>query len=157
MTMSSNIFTLCIVRDNEKILVQKREKHPFKGFWNAPGGKVELRESPTEACLREVYEETGLHLNDLKFRGIMTVSNAIRKLGTEVLMLFESSDFEGELTSSDEGLIDWIDLDTIYNSRNVPDSMTYILPYIVDYEGIITGKLIYNKNELEVCDISLQA
>jgi 8-oxo-dGTP diphosphatase len=153
----SNVFTLCIVRDNEKILVQKREKHPFKGFWNAPGGKVELKESPTEACLREVFEETGLQLNELKFRGVMTISNSTRKLGTEILMLFESNNFEGEIISSHEGQVDWIDLDTIYTSHNVPDSMTYILPYIVDCEGIITGKLVYNKNRLEVCDISLQA
>lgn len=71
-------------------------------------------------------------------------------------MLFDSSNFYGELNSSDEGEVDWIELDKIYGSKHVPESMMYLLPYIVDYEGIITGKLVYNKHMLEECDISLQ-
>ncbi|MBB6670066.1 NUDIX hydrolase [Cohnella nanjingensis] len=153
----TRIFTLCIVRDNNKILVQKRHKSPFKGYWNAPGGKVEIQESPKEACIREVMEETGLHLAEIRFRGVMTVSNSIKKFETGVLMLFDSSNFYGELISSDEGEVDWIELDKIYGSKHVPESMMYLLPYIVDYEGIITGKLVYNKHMLEECDISLQA
>ncbi|GIO61584.1 NUDIX hydrolase [Paenibacillus cineris] len=152
-----NVFTLCIVRDNDRILVQKRHKSPFKGYWNAPGGKVELQESPKEACIREVMEETGIYLNDIKFRGVMTVSNALKKVGTEVLMLFESSDFHGQLVSSKEGEVDWVEMDTLYSSKYVPESMTYLLPYITDCDGIITGKLVYNRHKLEVCDITLQS
>jgi 8-oxo-dGTP diphosphatase len=151
-----SIFTLCIIRDDDKVLFQKRYKSPFKGYWNAPGGKVEIQESPKEACIREVYEETGISLNSIKFRGVMTVSDTTKKIDTEVLMLFESNSFQGELISSNEGEVDWIELDRIYESSIVPESMTYLLPYITDYEGIITGKLVYNRQTLEICDISLQ-
>ncbi|MCW3793258.1 NUDIX domain-containing protein [Paenibacillus sp. LS1] len=152
-----SIFTLCIIRDDDKVLFQKRYKSPFKGYWNAPGGKVEIQESPKEACIREVYEETGISLNSIKFRGVMTVSDTTKKIDTEVLMLFESNSFQGELISSNEGEVDWIELDRIYESSIVPESMTYLLPYITDYEGIITGKLVYNRQTLEICDISLQS
>lgn len=35
-------------------------KHKKLGKWLQPGGHIELNESPEEAALREVYEETGL-------------------------------------------------------------------------------------------------
>lgn len=37
-------------------------------FWNYPGGKVEHGETPEAAAIREVYEETGIHV--LKLREI---------------------------------------------------------------------------------------
>lgn len=157
MRLLSSIFTLCVVRDDNKILVQRREKTPFKGYWNAPGGKVEVQETPIEACLREVFEETGLHLNEVRFRGVMTVSSSSKQQSTQLLMLFDSDNFNGELLSSLEGVVDWIELDKIYSSKNVPASTTYLLPYILESEGIITGKLVYNKESLEICDISLQS
>ncbi|MBQ4900315.1 NUDIX domain-containing protein [Paenibacillus sp. Marseille-P2973] len=152
----SSIFTLCVVRDEDKILVQKREKTPFKGYWNAPGGKVEGQETPIEACLREVFEETGLQLNEVRFRGVMTVSSLSRQQNTQLLMLFDSNNYNGELMPSSEGEVDWIEIDKIYNSKIIPASTTYLLPYIMESEGIITGKLVYNRELLEVCDISLQ-
>ncbi|GIN62735.1 hypothetical protein J27TS8_27280 [Robertmurraya siralis] len=150
----SSIFTLCFVHDNEKILLQKRNKSPFVGYWNPPGGKVENSESPLEACIREVKEETGLLLTNVKFRGVFTVFND--KRSTSAIMVFQSNDFVGDITSSCEGDIDWIKIDKdLYCSNLVPNSFTYILPYIIENDEILTGKLIYNRNRLEVCDISL--
>lgn len=39
-------------------------KHPKRG-WEVPGGKVDPGETPTEAALREVFEESGALLEDL--------------------------------------------------------------------------------------------
>lgn len=150
----NSIFTLCFIQNTDKILLQKRNKSPFRGYWNPPGGKVENEESPIEACLREVKEETGLTLKDVKFRGIFTVFNG--KKNTSAIMVFHSNSFEGELYSSSEGEVDWVTIDQhLYRSDLVPDSFTYILPYIVEEEGVLTGKLVYNKNRLETCDISI--
>ena len=38
----------------------KRAHEPLQGHWNLPGGAVELGETLTQACAREVREETGL-------------------------------------------------------------------------------------------------
>src|SRR3989344_8081647 len=39
-----------------------------RGYWNFPKGKIESEEKSWEAAVREVHEETGLKLSDLKFR-----------------------------------------------------------------------------------------
>ena len=52
------------VRGNE-VLLMHRHKEPNLGLWIAPGGKVELDESPYETAHREMLEETGLVVDTL--------------------------------------------------------------------------------------------
>ncbi|UTW70129.1 NUDIX domain-containing protein [Anaerobacillus sp. HL2] len=48
-------------------------------IWNTPGGKVEILESPLEACKEEVQEETGLNLKSVSFRGVITITSKSRR------------------------------------------------------------------------------
>jgi len=50
-----------IVRDGLVLLV-RRGKEPFTGFWSLPGGRVEPGETMQDAVKREVREETGLDI-----------------------------------------------------------------------------------------------
>lgn len=42
------------------VLLGKRAREPFQGWWDVPGGFLEPWERPMEALVREVREETGL-------------------------------------------------------------------------------------------------
>ncbi|MDE0780435.1 MAG: (deoxy)nucleoside triphosphate pyrophosphohydrolase [Alphaproteobacteria bacterium] len=46
--------------DNRVLLAQRPEGKPMAGFWEFPGGKVELGETPEAALIRELNEELGI-------------------------------------------------------------------------------------------------
>lgn len=47
---------------DEKVLLVKRAKPPFKGLWTIPGGKVHWGETLQQALERELQEETGINV-----------------------------------------------------------------------------------------------
>ena len=44
------------------LLLVRRERAPFKGYWDIPGGFLEENEDPHTGARREAREETGLHV-----------------------------------------------------------------------------------------------
>lgn len=60
--------TNCVLlKDNKVLLLQK----PKRGWWVAPGGKMEPGESVRDSCIREFREETGIYLKTLILRGFL--------------------------------------------------------------------------------------
>jgi mutator protein MutT len=51
-----------IILDGDRVLLVKRGQAPMLGEWSLPGGAVELGETLAAAVVREVQEETGLHV-----------------------------------------------------------------------------------------------
>ncbi len=52
---------VCVAKDRKnRILIARRNLKPCINKWALPGGFIELGETPEEACLRELQEETGL-------------------------------------------------------------------------------------------------
>jgi 8-oxo-dGTP diphosphatase len=49
-----------------EVLLIRRRKDPYKGFWALPGGFLEIEETPEDGARRELREETGLEINVLK-------------------------------------------------------------------------------------------
>lgn len=95
---------MCLICDGNKVLVQ--EKVGTKGLV-FPGGHVEEGESLLESVVREMKEETGLTIENPKVCGF---KDWIQEDGTRyVVLLYKTHKFTGELKSSDEGRVFWID------------------------------------------------
>lgn len=55
-----------VYNESGKILCLQREKNPGKGLLGLPGGFVDIGESIEDAAIREVKEETGIDIENLK-------------------------------------------------------------------------------------------
>lgn len=107
--------TLCYLeRDGAYLMLHrvKKENDENRDKWIGVGGKFNNGESPFDCARREVFEETGLTLSSLKYRGIVTFVSD--EYGTEYMHLFTSDDFSGEIKPEcDEGILEWVEKDKI--------------------------------------------
>jgi 8-oxo-dGTP diphosphatase len=53
--------------DGSRVLLIQRARPPYEGIWTLPGGRIEDGETAEEAAAREVKEELGLDVSDLRF------------------------------------------------------------------------------------------
>ena len=83
---------MAIVENQQQILLVKRGVAPAKGAWTFPSGFIEAAETPEEAVLRELKEETGIvgsirgiinaYTEHSKIYGpIINIAYAVRPLG----------------------------------------------------------------------------
>lgn len=55
-----------LISNRNSVLLIERGRDPFKGKWALPGGFIEMDEELETACRRELEEETGLRVGELK-------------------------------------------------------------------------------------------
>jgi 8-oxo-dGTP diphosphatase len=61
----------CVIRDPEgRVLLIRRKHEPFAGSFALPGGFVEIGETVEAACRREVREEAGIDVGELRLVGV---------------------------------------------------------------------------------------
>ncbi len=79
-------FNVIIVynKENNKILMCRREKEPYKGKFNLVGGKVEQGEPELYAAYRELQEETGITKNDITLTNLMNFEYLMSDMELEV-------------------------------------------------------------------------
>ena len=73
-----------------------------------PGGHVEPKESFAESVIREVKEETGLDITDVQLCGVKQWTQRDGEF-RYIVLFYKTDKFSGELKSSDEGKVFWID------------------------------------------------
>lgn len=71
-----------IINSNGELLVATRAHDPAKGTFDLPGGFVDMNETGEEAVIREVKEETGLHVSQAKY--MFSIPNTYVYSGFEV-------------------------------------------------------------------------
>ena len=71
-------------KDENEILMCKREKEPYKGKFNLVGGKVEKNENELHAAYRELCEETGITSDDIILTHIMNFQYIMQDMELEV-------------------------------------------------------------------------
>ena len=143
--------TLCYIEKDGKYLMLNRNKKETDcngGKWIGVGGKIEENESPTEALLREVKEETSLVLNNYRLRGIITfVSDTWEG---EYMFLYTSSSFDGTVCECDEGELHWVEKERVFELPLWEGDRVF-LKYLNEDRDFFNLKLVYEGDTLIEC------
>lgn len=131
-----------------QVLVQDRIKS-WKG-WSFPGGHLEDGESVVDCAKREVKEETGLTVENLKSCGIIHWLNN-KTFDRYLVFLFKTTDYHGELTDCDEGKNLWVPLGELKSRPSTNDTPKYLPMFLENryseafgsYNGTDPWELIY--------------
>ncbi len=101
--------TLCYVRRDGRTLMIHRNKRIgdlHQGKWNGLGGKLDPGESPEQCVIREVREESGLHIRNPRYHGLLVFADF--KNEDWFVWVFSATDFDGDLAETGEGALQWI-------------------------------------------------
>lgn len=111
MRPTPTLVTLVYCLRDGHVLLMRRAKDPYAGFWTAPGGKLEPGESPRQCAVRELREETGYEARAMHLSGIVA-ETAPRDGWDYLIFLYVVPDFTGRLTPDEsEGEFRWWPLD----------------------------------------------
>jgi len=136
--------TLCIVRQNGKVLLGMKKRGFGEGKWNGFGGKVHDGEAIEETARRELHEECGVIPRDLIKRGILTF------IGEDEhdleIHIFEIPEFEGTPQETEEMRPQWFDENNIpFNQMWIDDQ--YWFPLFLKGK-MFTGIFVFKNDEI---------
>lgn len=116
-TENVELTVLCLISHDDKYLLQNRIKKDWPGL-TLPGGHIETGESIVDAVIREIKEETGLTIYNPKMCGVkqFPIEN-----GRYIVFLFQATEFAGEVVSSEEGEMIWVNKEELKNLNTVND------------------------------------
>ena len=138
---------LCYLNKGDSYLMlyrNKKENDINKGKYIGIGGHIEKDETKEQALIREVKEETGLLINQYEYRGELIFINDDYE---EIMYLYTSSDFSGQLIDCDEGELIWIDKKNL-PSLNIWEGDRYFLEPLFSSDRFIKMTLRYSGDKL---------
>ena len=115
-----------VVNDKDQVLLQKRSD---TGEWCVPGGALEPGETYKEAAIRELSEETGIHVENLELFGLYSGDDRLIHYPNgdvvySLSVIFTTKDYSGTISDEDSEVLEhrFFDRDSIPASLFGPDA-----------------------------------
>ncbi len=141
--------TLCFVTHGNDVLLIKRAAHKrvYPGLYNGVGGHLERDEDPLSGAVREIQEETGLDVTNVRLRGIIHVDAG--ETNGIMVFVFRAEALTREVSATDEGTLEWVSRDRVQQLPLVED-----LPILLDkvLESDAEGELFFAHTSYDEAD-----
>ena len=123
--------TLCFVRYKGEVLLMKRSptRRIFPNLYNGVGGHIERWEDPYQAATREILEETGLEVRDLRLRGIHNIDVGADN-GIMMFVFTATTNTSDFVDPGVEGTLHWIPVESI-DTLDLVEDLPFVLPRIL--------------------------
>lgn len=138
---------LVYIEKNDQYLLiyrNKKKNDINEGKWIGVGGHIEKGETPIDAMIREVKEETNLDVLSYVKNGIVHFKN---EDFSETMHLFTVTKFEGEIGNCDEGELRFINKKDM-NKLQMWEGDKIFLKYLEDKEPYFELVLEYKGEKL---------
>ena len=124
--------TLCFVTHGDEVLLLRGapDKRIWPGKYNGVGGHVEASEDVYNAARREIGEETGLAVHDLRLRGVINIPVDADDNAGIVVFVFTATAATKDTHPSDEGALEWIGRDRV-SELDLAEDLPILLPRVL--------------------------
>ena len=109
-----------LVKDNKVVVTKYKEGKKKAGYYDIPGGKIEGGETPEQTAIREMKEETGLKIKNLKYKGKMIIEYPNRIFDFEV---FICNECEGKPQDFEKNTSEWIEINELLKKEKILSSI----------------------------------
>lgn len=131
-----------LVVDAHRILMAMRLNPPYAGQWSIPGGVQEVGETLLEAVRREVHEETGLSLSDVRLLDVgdlLEYDDDGRVEYHYVIAYYRCHPAAGTLRAGDDaGAARWFTLDEV-EALDISARLKQLVRWALECEVIDSG------------------
>lgn len=129
-------YTVCYIRrpDGKTLFLERNKKKNDinHAMFIGIGGKIEEVESPDECVKREVDEETGLSVKNIKFCGL--VKYYLNEDYFENMYVYHSDDYTGDLRECDEGSLHWLNFEEFIEMPHWEGDVLFLQKAIIGQE-----------------------
>jgi 8-oxo-dGTP diphosphatase len=154
----ANIF----VRKDDKFLLIKRSPHKkyAPNYVNPIGGKVDLLENPYTAAKREVFEEAGVHVKNMRLESVRFEVTPVAGEPWNWMIFDFSADYEsGEVIETEEGELIWYTAEEIKQQDLFPSLREIIDNILNPHDGTVFATFNYDESgvktyPIDLCEIS---
>ena len=124
------VVSVVIINKNKQILMQERPKNKnFGGYWELPGGKIELYETPEIALLREIQEELNIKLDKNSLTNFSFITHEYEDFFI-LMPIYISRKWKGTIKANDEQTIMFCDEESLNNLKIIDADIPLIKPMI---------------------------
>ena len=148
-TIEEEVVVGILLNKNGQILITKRRNNQFMpGYWELPGGKIEVGENKKDSLKRELFEELGVTVkkSNLKHTMLYQYPDKIVKL-----WIYDVDKYSGKASGQEGQDTSWCSLDQLNNYKLLPTMREIVHKISLPKHYWITPDDHHSESVIEKC------